>query len=207
VHQVDGYHIRAHYGQGKVDFTITKNSPKTRDLNWREIERVMFEKLNRVGFRVEPTQRPNSALRAFCDGGVGNILRFSVQTRNIPPRVAVSTTPGVGSSFAGHAGGLDFAKKGEETKIKLDLEERKPLQAGLELPEATLPQYLPDITSYQIDGKGGFQFQRITGPNTVSTRCLIPHPVHSQPGLTACPGFHSFLRDIAPSALPSDLCS
>lgn len=88
MHRVDGYHIRAHYGHGNVDFTITKDTNKTRELKWIEIEREMFRKFHRARFYIEPIERPGASQLQLCSDTGTRTLKFSIRVRQISGRTA-----------------------------------------------------------------------------------------------------------------------
>ncbi|KAK4135904.1 hypothetical protein BT67DRAFT_455220 [Trichocladium antarcticum] len=71
LHRVDGYDIRAHYTESRVDFTITSDGRWHHNVNWAKVEREIFRRLHRAHFNVEPVN--NS----------GNVVNVSVPVRPV----------------------------------------------------------------------------------------------------------------------------
>jgi hypothetical protein len=164
VHRVDGFHIRAHYGNGKVDFTITKDGPKTRDLDWREVEREMFRKLHRVHFYIEPTERPGLVTGTFTRMGPEYTkLRFSVHVQNVLPRNLPAATAYGSDGIQLHMNQNDV--EDDKSKVTLGLDTSsgtKASRSNLEFPEASLPARLPEVTScHMYNGGNEMYFQDI----------------------------------------------
>ena len=82
-HRVDGYYIRAHYGHGNVNFMIIKDTDKTGELKWMEVEKEVFRKFHRVRFYIEPTERPSRSQLQLCSSYGTCTLQFSVRVRQV----------------------------------------------------------------------------------------------------------------------------
>ncbi|KAK4239302.1 hypothetical protein C8A03DRAFT_32640 [Achaetomium macrosporum] len=82
-HRVGVYHIRAHYGRGKVDFTVEKTDYANYPVNWKEVEEEMFQKLHRARFYIEPLERPGRFLNDLRNCPPSSTMRFSVRARRI----------------------------------------------------------------------------------------------------------------------------
>jgi hypothetical protein len=178
VHRVDGYCIRAHYGNGKVDFIVSKDGHKNRDLDWKAVEREMFRKFHAARFFIEPMERPYMAIQMLCLGAAGRTLRFSVRARRVEPRaapVASSENANPSAGFSKPVGGgvkgekepfdFSFSKlfshaEEEKTKAAHDSVAAKTNQPNLVYPAARLPANLPEITSYSIVNGGEAKFAR-----------------------------------------------
>ncbi|KAK4154706.1 hypothetical protein C8A00DRAFT_32526 [Chaetomidium leptoderma] len=165
-HRVDGYFIRAHYGHGQVEFKIQKDSPKTRDLNWDEVETEMFRKLHRARFHIEPTERPGSFLQDFCSRPTATLLRFSVRVRQIQPRSQPRPDLPATSESGGHSAIQYFvdkeATKNEKTTFGSGFSpDTKVSKTDLKSSEAPLPHVLPAVPSWQIDNGRVHEDRRI----------------------------------------------
>ncbi len=159
-HRIDGYYIRAHYGNGKVEFVVNKDNPKCRDLDWKEVEREMFRKFHAARFFIEPVERPYIAIQKFSLGAVARTLQFSVRVRRVEPTAAPTSSSSRNANpseakaeskpFTFLSSGLFDDTKAEEKKPAPGPIAGKTSQSELVYPAASLPANLPEILSYSI---------------------------------------------------------
>ena len=88
--------------RAKVDFTLTKEIPKSQVLDWWAVESEMFRKLHRAHFLIEPIEGPPTSLVGWCRVPGGGEMRFAVQVRPVPqPDPHLDVKHGVASGVPG----------------------------------------------------------------------------------------------------------
>jgi hypothetical protein len=163
-HRIDGYGIRAHYGKGKVDFTITSDGRWHRHANWMAAEREIFRKLRRAHFNVEPIDNSGSILRNMFSGDDHffgrTVVKISVPVRPIQT-AAEQPTPS-------QPGGYQPCKEEEKDRALLgpgmSSADRKPegaLHCDTKCPVKELDEYiltLPQAVQDQLQAGDGYSY-------------------------------------------------
>lgn len=93
VHWVNGYRIAAHYGQEKVDLTVTRTDdhitiPDSSGVDWIKAEREVFHRLRRANFHVEPMGGEGTLGDAMSGHSLASSLTW-ITTKKIHVSIAV----------------------------------------------------------------------------------------------------------------------